>query len=83
MTPKIERIETDNSRTLIEAKGIDEAFDDIIKIYLKEDLCIEELMSSIEVNGLSLEDVFELVVRLYKNIEGDTLIRIIGEYYVV
>ena len=40
-------------------------------------------MSSIEVNGLSLEDVFELVVRLYKNIEGDTLIRIIGEYYVV
>lgn len=83
VTPKIERIETDNSRTLIEAKGIDEAFDDIIKIYLKEDLCIEELMSSIEVNGLSLEDVFELVVRLYKNIEGDTLIRIIGEYYVV
>jgi len=46
----------------------------ISRIYEEHNINLAELLTSIEVHGLSLEDIVQIYSRLYKQIEGSEVI---------
>jgi hypothetical protein len=66
---------------LILVKTPEEAYEKIVKNYHEQELCIGEFLSTTEVGGLSLMSCLDLISQLYAEIEGDTLLRIEGDYH--
>lgn len=59
----------------IQAGSVQNAIDQIKDIYLDSDICMGELLNSLEVHGLSLEEVIRVYARLMAEFEGDIITR--------
>lgn len=53
----------------------EEAYSLIYDIYMKNDLCLTEIIAGIEIHGLSVEAVVEVYATLYAEIEGEDVER--------
>lgn len=62
--------------TTISARCVDEAFDKIKEIYHSEDICLSELLSTISVTGISINDVVETYANLFYSVEHDEVTHI-------
>lgn len=61
---------------VIKAESTEQAVELVLKEYKKSDICIGELFASLEIHGLSVEDVVKMYAELYKQIEGDEICRV-------
>ena len=61
---------------VIKAESTEQAIELVLKEYKKSDVCIGELFASIEIHGLSVEDVVKVYAKLYEQIEGDEICRV-------
>lgn len=61
---------------VIKAENIEQAVELVLKEYKKSDVCIGELFASLEIHGLSVEDVVKVYTELYEQIEGDEICRV-------
>lgn len=68
------RAETD--MVVIKAESTEQAVELVLEEYKKSDVCIGELFASIELHGLSVEDVVKMYAELYEQIEGDEICRV-------
>lgn len=59
----------------IQAGSVQNAIDQIKDIYLDSDVCMGELLNSLEIHGLSLEEVIRVYARLMAEFEGDVITR--------
>ena len=59
----------------IQADSVQNAIDQIKDIYLDSDICMGELLNSLEVHGLSLEEVIRVYARLMAEFESDVITR--------
>ena len=60
----------------IKATSIEDAFNKIIKEYEKSEVCIEELLDQMEIQGLSVEDNYKLYTKVMNFVENDLFIKI-------
>ncbi len=61
---------------IIKAESVEQAVEFVMEEYKKSDVCIGEMVASIEIQGLSIEDVVKVYVELYEQIEGDEICRV-------
>ena len=61
---------------IISVKNIQQAICEIREKYKDSNICIGELFASIEIHGLSVEDVVKVYAELYEQIEGDEICRV-------
>lgn len=66
---------------VIKAETIERATELVLEEYKKSDVCIGELFASIEIHGLSVEDVVKVYAELYEQIEGDEICRVDEDGY--
>lgn len=69
-----------NALEVITAKTPKEAYEKILEEYHKNDVCLGELFSQYEIQGLSVEDVVWVYSELRNDVDGDTL-ELNGEAY--
>lgn len=61
---------------VITVKNNTQAIEFILEEYKNSDVCIGELFASIEIHGLSIEDVVKVYAELCKQIEGDEVCKV-------
>lgn len=61
---------------IIKADSVEQAAKLVLEEYKKSNVCIGELFASIEIHGLSVEDVTKVYASLYEQIEGDEICRV-------
>ena len=62
-------------KPVVVASFIDDAMGQIRDLYQDSDVCMGELLSGIEIHGLSVEDVITVYARLMYEFDGDTITR--------
>ncbi len=58
-----------------DVKDKEDCVNAIIEEYNRNDLCVEELLYSIEIQGFSVQDVVEIFARIINIIESDKLLQ--------
>ena len=61
---------------IVKTTNKEEAISEIIKIYQKEDVVLQELLEDISLPDLSIMDVVEIYAALYSQIDGDDIVRL-------
>ncbi|MBE6774375.1 MAG: hypothetical protein E7544_09155 [Ruminococcaceae bacterium] len=61
---------------IIECFTVDAACKVIKELYSINDVCIGELLASVKISGLSVEDTVTVYAKLYQEYEGDEICRI-------
>lgn len=59
----------------IESNDLSNIENELIDMYNKNDICIGELLASIGVNNISLEEAFELYCRIMNKVEDDNFVQ--------
>ena len=62
--------------SIIDAKTIEEAIQQIKRLYIENEVCLSELLSDVKLRGFSIEDAYEIYKKLMEDIESDTFIEI-------
>ena len=61
---------------IVKTTNKEEAISEIIKIYQKEDVVLQELLEDISLPDLSIMDVVEVYAALSSQIDGDDIVRL-------
>ena len=61
---------------IVKTTNKEEAISEIIKIYQKEDVVLQELLEDISLPDLSIMDVVEVYAALSFQIDGDDIVRL-------
>ena len=64
----LRRREIGPAKSMTERKDL---FETIMKVYRENELCMSEILASTSANGLSLEEAFELFIKLRNKADGD------------
>ncbi|WP_018249642.1 hypothetical protein [Orenia marismortui] len=64
---------------IILEKDIDKVIEMVLGVYENHNLILDELLSSIELQGLSLNDSVKVYAKLYKQIEDHEVIKLSDE----
>lgn len=63
-------------KTIIEETSVPHAIEKLKQLYQDSEVCLAELLATVEIHGLSIEDVMFVVATVMNDIEGDIIIRV-------
>ena len=63
-------------KTIIEETSVPRAIEKLKEMYRDSEVCLDELLATVEIHGLSIEDVMFVVATVMNDIEGDLIIRV-------
>jgi len=63
-------------KTIIEETSVPRAIEKLKELYRDSEVCLAELLATVEIHGLPIEDVMFVVATVMNDIEGDLIIRV-------
>lgn len=63
-------------KTIIKETSVPRAIKKLEELYRDGEVCLVEFLATVEIHGLSIEDVMFVVATVMNDIEGDLIIRV-------